>query len=313
MKNIFRSNLFSLIIILLQIILATFIGFISKTHNFSTTQLLIFSDIFILLIPIIIYFIITKYPVKRTLRLNKPSIYAIIISIILGFLFIPIGSFLGMITSLFFKNNVVNVMNKLSVSSSITFFIIVALLPAIFEELAVRGVVLGGYRSVSIHKAAIITGLIFALFHMNPPQFLYTFVLGIILAYLVYYTNSIFSSMIVHFIFNGFNSLAFLYIKSTNPKLIEKSANSSQSLSIIVTYFIIALMCTVAIIRLLKYLKNIHEKHDYSTRNENEYNYMSDSQCYSKARAFKAYLPLYISIAIFLAFSIFMQIMNRLK
>lgn len=306
MKNIFRSNLFSLIIIVLQILGAFIIGAISVAHKFSATQILLFSDLFILLLPINVYFIITKLPVKETLRFNKLGLVDIIITIAIGFLFIPIGSFLSIITSFFFENNVVDVMNQLSVSSNITFFIIIALLPAILEELAVRGIILSGYKNISIHKAAIITGLIFALFHLNPPQFLYTFILGIMLAYVVYYTNSIFSSMIIHFIFNGFNSLVFIYMKNNNSKVLEQTASNASTLTppLVISSLFLASCCTMSIIIFLRVLRNKNSMNISLSETNSTLCFSDNNNQKNHASSFKSYLPLIISISIFILFSI---------
>lgn len=69
---------------------------------------------------------------------------------------------------------------------------IIAVTPAICEEVFMRGVVLDGYRNIPLWKAAIMNGVLFGLFHNNFMQLSYTSIVGIILTYVVVLTNSIY-------------------------------------------------------------------------------------------------------------------------
>ena len=51
--------------------------------------------------------------------------------------------------------------------------------------------------------SVILNGLLFAVFHLDLQQGLYTFLMGILFATLVIRTNSIFSSIIAHITING--------------------------------------------------------------------------------------------------------------
>ena len=86
------------------------------------------------------------------------------------------------------------------------FLIVVGLAP-LCEEMLNRGLVLAGYRQLSFGRAILFVGLLFGLFHLYPFRFAYTFLLGIVLAYLVLTTGSILSSIACHF---GFNLLGGL-------------------------------------------------------------------------------------------------------
>ena len=86
-------------------------------------------------------------------------------------------------------------------------FLVVAVVAPLCEETLNRGFVLAGYRQMGFGKAILFVGLLFGLFHLYPFRFAYTFLLGMVLAYLVLTTGSIFSSMSAHF---GFNLLGAL-------------------------------------------------------------------------------------------------------
>jgi sodium transport system permease protein len=78
-------------------------------------------------------------------------------------------------------------------------FIFLALLPAICEEIAFRGILLSGLRQRLRPVALTITvGLIFGLFHMTLFRIAPTAVLGVILTAIAVLTGSIFPGMLLH-------------------------------------------------------------------------------------------------------------------
>lgn len=91
---------------------------------------------------------------------------------------------------------------------------VLALLPSIAEELIFRGMILNGLRTKFNETGAIlISAIMFSLMHGSFQQFVYPFILGSIMAWLVIRTGSIFSSMLVHFI-NNFLVVLFAYIQN---------------------------------------------------------------------------------------------------
>ena len=52
--------------------------------------------------------------------------------------------------------------------------------------------------------AALMSGLLFGCFHLNINQALYAFVMGIVFAYMVEATGSLWSSVIAHFAVNTY-------------------------------------------------------------------------------------------------------------
>ena len=95
--------------------------------------------------------------------------------------------------------------------------LIFALLPALFEELVFRGMVLKGLQSsVSSTKAIVLSALMFALMHGNLQQLPYTFILGLIIGWVVVRTGSTFSGFLVHFT-NNFIVVLWTYIFGSQP------------------------------------------------------------------------------------------------
>lgn len=88
---------------------------------------------------------------------------------------------------------------------------IIALMPAIGEELMFRGVLQQLFQSwtKNKHVAVFLTALIFSAIHMQFFGFLPRFVLGLLLGYLFMYTGSLWVPMLVHFINNASSVILF--------------------------------------------------------------------------------------------------------
>lgn len=82
--------------------------------------------------------------------------------------------------------------------------VVVALLPAIFEEIIFRGLLLKGMRSFGTVGAVLLSGALFALFHQNPAQTIYQFCCGAAFALVAIRSGSILPTMLAHFINNAF-------------------------------------------------------------------------------------------------------------
>ncbi len=95
---------------------------------------------------------------------------------------------------------------------------VVALIPAITEEIFFRGLLQNWITKLTInpHVAIAITSLIFALVHMNPLQFVPMVFLAAVLGYVYYLTKSIFCSMLVHFLNNSLAVVVYYYKDHSN-------------------------------------------------------------------------------------------------
>ena len=80
--------------------------------------------------------------------------------------------------------------------------VMTAMLPAICEETAHRGLFRTAYRYEPV-KYILLSSLMFALMHQNIAQVLYTFVMGIFFASAVLATGNLKASMVMHFMINA--------------------------------------------------------------------------------------------------------------
>lgn len=75
----------------------------------------------------------------------------------------------------------------------------VAILPGMCEELLCRGTLLSGLRAgIGPIGGVVVSGFLFAVLHLSPWRFVPQFMLGIMLAVLVYRTRSILPGMLIH-------------------------------------------------------------------------------------------------------------------
>lgn len=127
---------------------------------------------------------------------------------------------------------------------------LVALVPAVCEEIMFRGLVLNGLARNGKHLAVIVSALLFMLMHGSPDQTVHQFILGLIFGYIVYYTGNLFLTIIIHFA-NNFIVLVINYIYN----LTNISSGSGASIvQIDLMSFIFSLLISIAIIAIAIYL-----------------------------------------------------------
>ncbi|MDO5448797.1 MAG: CPBP family intramembrane metalloprotease, partial [Clostridia bacterium] len=78
----------------------------------------------------------------------------------------------------------------------------VAIVPAVVEEFAVRGVMLQSLRKYGDLFAMIVSSLFFGLMHGNCLQAPFAFILGMVIAWLVIKTDSLWTGIAIHFMNN---------------------------------------------------------------------------------------------------------------
>lgn len=153
-------------------------------------------------IPVLVYVICTKGQAIRDIHFKKIKIENVLIVVIFSWLCMPIAGFLNVISMFFAENHVVATVGSLTDNPFIVNVLMIAVVPAILEEIAYRGITFYGLRKYGVVAAAVVSGALFGLNHMNINQFLYAALLGIALALMDEASDSILASMIMHFVFN---------------------------------------------------------------------------------------------------------------
>lgn len=170
-----------------------------------------------LLIPVIIFLLIVccaKWiKLSDVLHLKKIHFATWFLIPVLCLLLQPSLMCINALSQLVFTNKIGGVLTGTVTSLPyIAALLLISLTPALVEEMTCRGMV---YGSLAHDKdpvpAIIISALTFGLMHMNFNQFLYASALGAIMACLVYCSGSIYTSSLLHFLFNG-TSVTLLFI-----------------------------------------------------------------------------------------------------
>lgn len=80
------------------------------------------------------------------------------------------------------------------------------------EELLFRGLLAGRLARYGQKPAALVSALLFGLYHANVSQFFYAFALGLLLAYAYFYTGSLKAPILLHMLFNFYGSAVVLLL-----------------------------------------------------------------------------------------------------
>lgn len=262
MKPILKVNLYFLIVLVISMIAPQFTTPVLFKLGLNAPLVLTANHFILFIIPALIYIVVTKSNIKETLNLRMPKGIDVLRAILIAILAQPVMVFFSYLSSLFFTNDVSLFMESTRGYSVWLMLLVVAITPAISEEITIRGVVLSGYRYKNKHVAAIMTGFMFGIFHLNPQQFLYAFVLGIILAYMVRATGSIIIAMITHFTINA--SQLLLQRATSSGVSVEElrgQMEALQNMSLmnklipLAVYFILAIIFGALIYKVLKQME----------------------------------------------------------
>ena len=116
----------------------------------------------------------------------------------------------------------------------------IAVLPAVFEEILFRGVLLDGLKCFSKAGAVVLCGALFSLYHQNPAQTAYQFCCGAAFALVAIRSGSVLPTVLAHF-FNNALILALTKFGVTGltlPTLVALLAVSAFCLVISLSYLI---------------------------------------------------------------------------
>lgn len=113
-------------------------------------------------------------------------------------------------------------------------FLVIAVTPAVCEEMLFRGMIFHSMKAkYRISTAIIAVAALFGVYHMSLVKFIPTGFLGLVLCYVVYKTGSIYPAMMIHFINNALSVLLSYYpeqIEKVMPMLMKETLSVSDVL-----------------------------------------------------------------------------------
>lgn len=185
------------------------------------------SSIMMFVVPPVVYYLITRkeraMPALGFRAVNKPWLYYILIGATLMFVSLPVTNQLtawneAMDFGTVFEKleeylksleeaaqAATEKMLKADHLGGLLFnLLIIALIPAVGEELTFRGMLQQGLsRRMNPHVAIILAAAIFSFIHFQFYGFLPRMFLGILLGYMFYVSGSLWTSILMHFVNNG--------------------------------------------------------------------------------------------------------------
>ena len=209
-------------------------------------------------IPLLMYKLLFKKSLKTTLKdvgFKKISSKSIFIIIVLGFALYFLNSYIAT-----FFSSIISLLGYerlILAPSTTTFsyglflqeFLLTAILPGICEEILHRGIMLNCAKKLyNARYCLLISSILFGITHLNINQFFYAAILGYFMGYLNLACDSIYPSIIVHFM-NNFLSTYFTFGKALNWPF----ANFVYNIEAIITsnIFLFISFSTLAVISIL--------------------------------------------------------------
>ena len=201
---------------------------IAKLSNGMTLYPALVMSQLLIHVPIIFYLVVTRTNPFKLISFKFFNPLAIITVVLMTYCLLPVVSLVNVISLLFVKSSTASLNIELTTGAFGLNFLFVAVMPAVSEELAFRGVFYHSMKDKGIVLAVFVSALMFGMMHLNFNQFSYTFVIGIAMALAVYATGSIFASMLVHLVLNG-NSVILLKVLTGLSKDVTVDAETMEA------------------------------------------------------------------------------------
>lgn len=233
--------------------------------------LMLAQALLIFIIPALVYGYLSDPRPMHFLRLDvKPTSKYILIAVIVILIAIPSSFWLGELNKHLDLSHTLPGLDKWikaqesdtnalidrmvqnqSITDLFVNLILMALLPAIGEELIFRGLLQKGLIRITrnVWVGIILSAFIFSAIHFQFLTFLARFELGIILGALFWYSGSLWVSIAAHFAFNGLQvvlSYCLPHADETPPALVSAKAAGISFLIVILLLIIIKRMSTVS-------------------------------------------------------------------
>ncbi len=218
---------------------------------------LLFSEI-LLSAPGAAWIIAGKRNYAHTVRLKKIHGSTVVLLFLFYISIMPLMSLINAISMLFVENVTANTMQQVVSGHSFPVsLVLIALLPCIFEESVYRGLFYNEYRKVAPIGGIVLSAFLFGIMHGNWNQFSYAFVMGVVFCLIIEATDSILSSMLLHFFINGTSVVLLSFMDKLSarfPEEMSQALGEAEAVTkltlggILRTYLPMALAGTVAAI-----------------------------------------------------------------
>jgi len=167
---------------------------------FDTPWFLVVAQVLGLLLPFLLFSSVGE---RVTIERERLDFANVVLIVAISLLLQPFMMFVSGLASLVMPNPVEGLIADLLALPVPAALVIIALTPAVCEELVFRGFIQSRYAGQPLLVTALVNGLFFAMIHFSLHQFAYAFLMGIVFVYMVHFTRSIYSAMLSHFVINA--------------------------------------------------------------------------------------------------------------
>ena len=159
-------------------------------------------------LPFILIYKMGGFKISRTIELSKPEKQKILPFTLMGIGFCSFANICVSMLGSFFMGFGVDYDldrpdNPEGILGFIISFIATAIVPALVEEFAFRGLILGSLKKYGEAFAIIVSSVVFGLLHGNFEQIPFAFLVGLILGFVTVKSGSIWLACLIHFLNNG--------------------------------------------------------------------------------------------------------------
>lgn len=181
----------------------------------------------ICVLPFCLLKFINKKPIYEIASFNSPTKGNVLLCVGFAFGFSMIANIVTALFNLFLSTffDFQAVTSNLGINKSgdlfefIYILICTSVVPALVEEFAFRGMVLGTLRRFGDVPAIILSSLVFAVFHGNFIQIPFAFIVGVVLGVITVITDSIWPAIFAHFLINAYATIVN-ELSTTFPKMV---------------------------------------------------------------------------------------------
>jgi uncharacterized protein len=129
-----------------------------------------------------------------------------------------------------------------SISEKLLVILVVAAVPAVCEEIMFRGFIQKSFElKLKPFWAILITSIFFGLYHFSPYGLLPLIILGLYFGFAAYKSESIFTSMSLHFL-NNFSAIVVFFIAGNGQLLDSAPSDKAVDLKSAITIFVSLLL-----------------------------------------------------------------------
>jgi len=232
-----HAILLCLLLLGIQLGLGLIIGVLQYIFNISENSpiagvLYILTSVISFVIVLLIGFKKTKQNFNEVFKINNVSFFLWIATIVFSIGFVILSSELDNIFYYFLPMPewFTGLFGTLMVGQPLIISIIyIGLVAALSEELFFRGLILDGFsRNYSKSKAIIVSAILFGIIHLNPWQFISAFIMGLIMAWILIESKSIWLCIYFHL----FNNLLYTITERNRELIPIKGFNNAFQTSI---------------------------------------------------------------------------------